>query len=119
MGYARGGCCLGLFARGDIVITLFPFADLTGSKIRPALVVTTMSGGDLLLCMITSQVHSDGYSIPLRAADFLAGGLRVVSYARTNRLFTTDPVLVLKGIGTLKPTKMQAITDRIVEIVTQ
>ena len=47
-----------MYKRGDIVLIPFPFADLTGTKIRPALVVSTMAyekeNGNITVAMITS-----------------------------------------------------------------
>ena len=52
------------FVKGDIVVLNFPFTDLTGYKKRPALVVSTLSGNDFILCQITSkQSKNDEYAI--------------------------------------------------------
>ncbi|WP_292744967.1 type II toxin-antitoxin system PemK/MazF family toxin [Nostoc sp. NMS4] len=42
------------FVKGDVVIVPFPFSDLTQTKRRPALVIATLQGNDLILCQITS-----------------------------------------------------------------
>ncbi len=46
---------MGRFVKGDVVVTPFPFSDLQVAKRRPALVVATFPGDDVLLCQITSQ----------------------------------------------------------------
>ena len=43
------------FVKGDVVVVPFPFSDLTQAKRRPALVIATLEGDDLILCQITSQ----------------------------------------------------------------
>jgi len=55
---------------GDIVVLPFPQTDLQPGKRRPALVVADLAGSDLILCQVTRQARSDGYSIPLTAVDF-------------------------------------------------
>ena len=42
------------FVKGDVVVVPFPFSDLSQSKRRPALVITELTGDDLILCQITS-----------------------------------------------------------------
>lgn len=38
-----------------VVLVRFPFSDLTGSKLRPALVLADTGRGDVRLCQITSN----------------------------------------------------------------
>ena len=53
------------FIKGDIVVIPFPFSDLSGSKRRPAFVINTLPGNDILLCQITSKTNKDRYSISI------------------------------------------------------
>ncbi|MEG4810617.1 type II toxin-antitoxin system PemK/MazF family toxin [Microcoleus sp. F8-D3] len=63
------------FVKGDVVVVPFPFSDLTQAKRRPALVIATLAGDDLILCQITSQNITDRYAIALQSSDFSEGGL--------------------------------------------
>ncbi|MEN6379408.1 MAG: hypothetical protein ABFD15_07510 [Methanofastidiosum sp.] len=54
---------MGRFVKGDVVVVPFPFADLTDSKRRPALVIAGLIGNDILLCQITSQTINDNYQL--------------------------------------------------------
>ena len=103
--------------RGDVVVVPFPFSDLKEAKRRPALVLATLDGDDLILCQITSRQIRDRYAVPLEDADFASGNLRQTSNLRPNRLFTADQALVLYRVGTLKPEKLEETVDRAVEIL--
>ena len=110
---------MGRFVKGDVVVAPFPFSNLSTAKRRPALVVTTFEGDDVLLCQITSQEVRDGDAISLVATDFVTGGLNKRSNLRPNRLFTADSRIVVYRAGTLRAEKMGQVISRIVEIITR
>jgi len=103
--------------KGDVVVVPFPFSDLTQAKRRPALVLAELEGDDLILCQITSRAVSDSYAVSLTDADFGQGGLRLESNIRPNRLFTADNAIVLYRVGSLVPTKLSEVVDRVVSIL--
>ena len=105
------------FVKGDIVVVPFPFSDLTQAKKRPALVVSSLKGDDLILCQITSQNVRDDYAITFEDQDMNNGKLDKASNIRTNRLFSADHHIVLYRIGSLGPAKMQEVIDRLVDII--
>jgi mRNA interferase MazF len=80
--------------KGQVVIIPFPFSDLSGSKRRPAFVVATMPGSDIILWQITSKAKHDSYAVAIENSDFTSGSLPLASYIRPNKLFTAD-----KNIG--------------------
>jgi mRNA interferase MazF len=109
---------MGTFVKGDVVVVPFPFSDLSAAKRRPALVVATLTGDDVILCQITSRAITDSYAIPITDSDFATGELRQDSNARPNRLFTADSnIIILYRVGTLSATKVQEIVARIVQII--
>jgi mRNA interferase MazF len=75
-----------------LVVLHFPFSDLTQTKRRPALVLATLSGDDVI---------RDEYSVALTGSDFASGGLNRDSSVRPNRLFTADSSIVLYRAGQL------------------
>lgn len=105
------------FVRGDVVVVPFPFSDLTQSKRRPALVISSLEGDDVILCQITSKTVRDAYSLPLDDNDFEAGGLKQSSNVRPNRIFTADSHIILYRIGNLKSEKLLEVTDKMVDII--
>ena len=92
---------------GEVVVIPFPQTNLQPGKRRPALVVASLPGDDVILCQITSQARSDGLSIPRTGADFERGRLVVDSFIRPNRLFTVEHRVVLYSVGKIKVQKLE------------
>lgn len=107
------------FSKGELVLVYFPFADLSGTKLRPALVLATLPGPDVMLCMITSQRTPDPAVVLLTPADVSPGYIQRSSYIRPTRLFTTAPRLIQHSIGRLSPTKLNLVTAMLIRILQQ
>lgn len=101
---------------GEVVVVPFPQTNLQTGKRRPALVVADLNGDDLILCQITSQFRSDGYSIPLAVADFERGRLTMNSFIRPNRLFTVEQSVILYAVGKVKNSKLREVRAKICEL---
>jgi len=108
---------MGEFVKGDVVVVLFPFSDLSNAKKRPALVIASLDGDDVILCQITSRQVIDKYSIPLGEEDFIEGPLRQDSNVRPNRLFTADSRIIQYRAGHLKDQVLNTVIDRIIRIL--
>ena len=108
---------MGRFVKGDVVVAPFPFSDLKSNKKRPAAVVASLTGDDVILCQITSKATSDGYAVSLTSADFQTGALRQDSNIRPNRLFTADSKIILYRAGVLTKTKLDEVVKKITDIV--
>ena len=92
---------MGKFAVGTVVLVLFPFSNLKGQKIRPALVLANVEFDNLILCQITSKSYTSKQAISLKPEDFAKGGLPVVSYVRPDKLFTADTSIIKGAVGQL------------------
>ncbi len=103
--------------KGHVVVTRFPFSDLTGSKKRPALILADWDGDDVILTQNTSKANKDVYAINLNDRDFASGSLHQESFVRPNKLFTADRTSFLNFIGHLNNDKMKKITTAICSIL--
>jgi mRNA interferase MazF len=108
---------LGKPVAGDVVIVPFPFSDLTQSKRRPALVLASLDGDDVILCMITSRNVRDRYALQLDDRDFVTGGLPVPSNIRPSRLFTADTGIVSRVVGRISPKKLRETLDSVANLL--
>lgn len=104
------------FVKGDIVVVLFPFSDLTGAVKRPALVIAELDGDDRILCQITSK-NKDVNSIQITNADCINGGLDRTSNIRPSKVFTVDKKIITRRAGHLNPQKVQIVIDELKRVL--
>ena len=104
------------FVKGDIVVTYFPFSDLTSSIKRPALIVANLEGEDLILCQITSKERFDKDKVSLDLKDAKYGKLKTKSFIRPSRLFTLRKSLIIYKIDSIKREKIEEVTKKLIEI---
>lgn len=104
---------MGKFTVGSVVLVAFPFSNLKGQKIRPALVLANVEFNNLILCQITSKPYTSKISILLKSTDFATGGLPVISYVRPDKLFTADTTIIKNTVGQLTPITKNAILNNI------
>ncbi len=105
------------FMKGDVVVVPFPFSDLTQARRRPAFVIASLEGDDVILCQITSQSVRDQYAITISESNFETGSLKQPSNIRPNRLFTADSHIILYQVGNLRNKKVKEIISKVIEIV--
>ena len=88
------------YTNGDIILVLSPFSDLSGSKIRPAVVVNGEHiSKDLIVVPLTSKTSSllEGEFI---LSEWAAAGLKIETAVKRG-LYTVHQSLVTKIIGRL------------------
>ncbi len=100
-----------------IVLVPFPFDDLTGTKVRPAVCLTEeiSTYQHVVIAFITSQVTkaSEPSDILLLASspDFPSTGLKASSAIRLHRLVTIPISLMRRHLGNL-PTGLQSTVEQ-------
>jgi mRNA interferase MazF len=108
------------FIGGDIVVVPFPFTDLSSSKVRPALVLATLSRGDMILCQITSQAAGHLEAVPILQTDFELGSqLQRASFALPHRVVTANDSCVRRAVCRLKQEKLNQIRERVCAFIRQ
>ncbi len=101
---------------GRVVLVPFPFSDLSQSKLRPAVCLADAGRGDWVLCQVTSTPYGDPSAVPLEAADFATGGLRVASYVRPGKLFTASSGLMVRSVGVLSSSARERVLEAVVAL---
>ena len=105
------------FVKGDIIVIDFPFSDLTSYKRRPALILKTPKGEDIIICQITSDSQNKDVEVSVKNNDFSDGGLKRDSYVRIDKITTMRKTRIKYKIGSLKPEKFKAIINKIISFL--
>jgi len=85
--------------KGSVILIPFPFTDLTGTKIRPAIVLSK-SMVDVTICFVSSELkwktECDVFIQPSKT-----NGLKAPSLIRVGKIATIDSNLALGELGEL------------------
>ncbi len=91
--------------KGEIVLLSYPFTNLTASKVRPALVISSTpfnkNQKDAIFLFITTKKYNTPYDLRITDTDsaFKATGLKKPSTFRISKLICLDQDLIRKRIG--------------------
>ena len=105
--------------RNKVVLVPFPFDDLSGSKVRPAVCLTEALGAHrhVVLAFITSNVplklEPTDVLLDPGSADFARSGLRVRSALRLHRMVTVSAAIIQRQLGVLTPNLQAEVQQRL------
>lgn len=99
--------------KGDIVLIIFPFTDLSGNKLRPALVVA-QTELDITVLFITTQFKW------LEETDIILlpdndNGIKKQSLLRVSKIATLDRSLVKGRLGRVNSDVINSINTKLAE----
>lgn len=102
--------------RGDVVLTQFPFTDLSGSALRPALIVSQGAiGQDVVLASISSVLRGSAIptdqTVEVSHPEFKMTGLRVASVIRAHKLAVVERQIIVRRLGKIGQ-QLQAEVDK-------
>ena len=79
-----------IYKQKDIVLTKFPFSNLTDFKVRPVLVISKDSYNrkyaDVLVCAITSNLEESDYGLTITTESLEEGHLKMASKVRADAI---------------------------------
>jgi len=99
-----------MFEFGSIVLTRFPFTDLTGGKLRPALVISCDNAqrSDLVLAFITSKPRAAQMRDAMAMQPSAENGLKAPSWVRFDKVATLENQVIVGKIGAAEPEFLNA-----------
>ena len=103
---------------GQIVLLDYPFTDSTGSKVRPALVVSNDEynrGDDVVVPISSAPDPNDTHALYLTQSDshFQATGLRQDSSVKWTKPSTLAKAIIRRQLGDLSTPLLAAVQSRI------
>lgn len=102
-----------------VVLIPFPFDDLTGNKVRPAVCLTDPIGPHrhVIVAFITSRVPlallASDFLIESASQEFATTGLRTTSVLRLHRLTTLATLIIDRELGQLPEWMAQEVESRL------
>ena len=88
-----------MYDQRDIVLIPFPYTDLTGSKKRPALIISNEKinkDQDRICCLVTRKQHKN--YLEITKSSFYEGSLPFKSFVKPQRIFTINEKIIIKKL---------------------
>lgn len=106
-----------MYKRGTIVLVPFPFTDLSGQKVRPAIIISNQSkSADVVVLFITTQVKNKfPFTVPIIPSD--KNGLKSKSLVICNKIATLDRAVILGELGEIDKTTLHEIETEIKKVL--
>jgi mRNA interferase MazF len=104
----------------ELVLLPFPFSNMEGTKVRPALIVSNDSfnkkGDDCLMVPLTTVIKDEPFSILLQQENLISGRLLKPSRIRLDKIFSVEKDLISMKIGIVNDKIFQRIRQEITEM---
>ncbi len=110
-----------MYNQRDIVLVPFPYSDLSAVKRRPVLVLSNndynIAFADILVCVITSNLFEDNYSLVREDSDLESGLLPEKSIIKCHKLFTIEQTQIIKKFSTLNQNKFSEVIKLLEQLI--
>ncbi len=102
-----------MYKKGTIVLVPFPFTNLTGNKVRPAIIISEKKiGNDIVVVFITSQTKlKEKHQVTITPDS--GNGLKVSSRALCAKIATLETKIVLGELGVVSDSITQKIDSEL------
>lgn len=88
-----------MYKKGAVVLVPFPFTDLSGNKVRPAVIVSNGKiGSDVVVLFVTSQPKLKAKHVVLVKAD-KQSGIKTDSKIVCSKVATLEAKIILGELG--------------------
>lgn len=92
-----------MYNQRDIVLVPVPFTDLSATKRRPVLILSSsvynIKSSDVVVAAITSNLSTGNYGVIIDSSDLEQGKLPVKSLVRADKIYTLSQTIIIKSLG--------------------
>ena len=102
-----------MYKKSTVVLVPFPFTDLSGNKVRPAIIVSNnVKGGDVIVIFISSKKGKLHINDVLIATD-KENGLKATSHCKCAKIATLDKKIILGELGVISAKTAEEINKKL------
>lgn len=102
-----------MYKQREIVLVPFPYSDLSFSKRRPVLIISNnhynKNFTDTLVCVITSNLFKNTYSVDLNDEHLDSGILPEKSVIKCHKLFTAEQKKIIRHFSVISEQKFEEV----------
>jgi len=110
-----------MYKQREIVLVPFPYSDLSATKRRPVLILSNgnynSQFNDVLVCVITSNIYKDEYSVSLADEDLELGLLPALSVIKCHKLFTIEQTQIIKRFSIVNEIKFAEVVSFLQKLI--
>ncbi len=104
-------------SKGDIILVPFPFTDLSGQKVRPALVLhAEPKGEDCIVAFLSSVKSKKALRFDVPVTPSAKNGLKVPSVIKVNKIATLQKKIAIGELGTLETTLQKTVNAKLKQL---
>ncbi len=101
-----------MYKKGTIILTPFPFTDLSSVKVRPAIILhSERSNDDVIVVFITTTEKKNNFTVNILPS--MQNGLKVKSKIICTKIIAIDKKIILGELGTCEKPYLQEITTKL------
>jgi len=106
-----------MYAKGTIVLIPFPFTDLSGNKVRPAVVLFhDKKSADMVVIFITSNIQKRGiFDVLIQPTK--SNGIKVASKIVCDKIASLDKKIVIGTIGECDGKTMKEVSKKLKQLL--
>ncbi len=110
-----------MISQRDIVLLTFPFSDLKGSKVRPAIVLSNnpynKKSEDIVVVPLTTNLRMEKYDMLLTNQELEIGNLVADTKIKIDMIFSVNKKLVRMSIGRVNKQVFEKIKKILFELL--